>query len=59
MEANIERDIYDLRRCLNRMVAGDISLTDEKVLRLSIKLDKLLNIFHRSKARKKDNLSKY
>ena len=46
MEINIERQIYDLRLVLNKMVSRDISLTDDKVVSLSVQLDKLLNIFH-------------
>jgi hypothetical protein len=46
MNRNIENEIYNLRLVLNRMVSKDISLTDDKVVRLSVELDNLLNIFH-------------
>lgn len=46
MSRNIEKEIYNLRSILNRMVSKDISLTDDKVVSLSVELDNLLNIFH-------------
>ena len=49
MEANIEKEIYDLRLVLNRVVSRDISLTDDSVVKLSVQLDKLLNIFLHTK----------
>jgi hypothetical protein len=46
MNTSIERQIYNLRSALNKMVITGISLTDEKVVRLSVALDNLLNIYH-------------
>jgi hypothetical protein len=46
MKHNIEKEIYNLRLVLNRMVSQEVSLTDDKIVELSVKLDKLLNIYH-------------
>lgn len=46
MNTSIERQIYNLRSALNKMVTTGISLTDEKVVKLSVALDNLLNIYH-------------
>jgi hypothetical protein len=46
MNTSIERQIYNLRSTLNKMVITGISLTDEKVVKLSVALDNLLNIYH-------------
>lgn len=45
MESTIEKEIYNLRLVLNRMVNTDIKLTDDKLIRLSAELDKLLNTY--------------
>lgn len=50
MNSNIENEINDLRSALNILVKKEISLTDEKVVKLSVKLDKLLNIFITNKS---------
>jgi hypothetical protein len=49
MNRNIEKEIYNLRSVLNRMVSKDVNLTDDNVVRLSVELDNLLNIFHSTK----------
>jgi hypothetical protein len=50
MNSNIENEINDLKSALNILVKKEISLTDEKVVKLSVKLDKLLNIFITNKS---------
>ena len=50
MNSNIENEINDLRSALNILVKKEISLTDEKVVKLSARLDKLLNIFITNKS---------
>lgn len=50
MLAEIEKEIYDLRCLLNRIVSKDINLTDKRVLKLSVKLDRLLNALHSAKS---------
>jgi hypothetical protein len=50
VETNIEKQIYDLRLVLNKMVSKDINLTDESVVKVSVQLDNLLNIFNHERA---------
>jgi hypothetical protein len=46
MNTSIEKQIYTLRAVLNKIVSTDVNLTDDKVVKLSVELDNLLNIYH-------------